>query len=63
MLDRHLCLALFGIAIVLFSHLYMLYDPATSKKYITMEQHSHANIFAALLIGYYVAHVTGYTKY
>lgn len=60
-MEQHLTSYYFGIAIVFFSHAYMLYAP--TKPLMTMEQHCYLNIAAALLIAYYFMHKEGFIKF
>jgi hypothetical protein len=50
-MEQHLLAYYIGILIIFGSHLYILMYP--SKPLMSMEAHSYANIFAAVLIAYY----------
>ena len=58
--DLHLVAYYIGIAIVLGSHLYMLYAP--SKPLMSMKTHAYVNILAVAMIAYYFLNKEGITK-
>ena len=54
-MDFHLVAYFIGIAIVFFSHLYMLFTGSPSKE---LKMHCYANLVASALIAYYFMNST-----
>lgn len=55
MMTIHLFAFLLGLLIVLGTHVTMLIWPVFMKMHVSMQMHSYLNIFACLLLVYYVA--------